>query len=50
MSILPVQQNVAGSPAPCARGYVLENGAVDLEGKGTNLLRNDDARRACLGI
>ncbi len=50
MSILLVEQNVAESLALCARGYVLENGAVVLEGTGADLLRDDDVRRAYLGL
>ena len=50
MSILLIEQNVAESLALCARGYVLENGAVVLEGSGADLLRNDDVRRAYLGL
>jgi branched-chain amino acid transport system ATP-binding protein len=50
MSILLVEQNVAESLAVATRGYVLENGAVVLEGSGAELLANDDVRRAYLGL
>jgi branched-chain amino acid transport system ATP-binding protein len=50
MSILLVEQNVADSLALAARGYVLENGAVVLEGTGADLLADDNVRRAYLGL
>ncbi len=30
-------------------GYVLETGRIVLTGTGSDLLHNDDARKACLG-
>ncbi len=50
LSILLVEQNVSESLALASRGYVLENGAVVLEGAGAALLENDDVRRAYLGL
>jgi branched-chain amino acid transport system ATP-binding protein len=50
MSILLVEQNVSESLALASRGYVLENGAVALEGSGTALLQDDNVRRAYLGL
>jgi branched-chain amino acid transport system ATP-binding protein len=50
LSILLVEQNVAESLALASRGYVLENGAVVLEGTGGALLDDDNVRRAYLGL
>jgi branched-chain amino acid transport system ATP-binding protein len=50
MSILLVEQNVSESLALASRGYVLENGAVALEGSGSALLMDDNVRRAYLGL
>lgn len=50
MSILLVEQNVSESLALASRGYVLENGAVALEGSGAALLDDDRVRRAYLGL
>ena len=49
-TILLVEQNVANSLSIADRGYVLENGSVVLEGTGSELLANNDVRRAYLGI
>jgi len=50
MSILLIEQNVSESLTLASRGYVLENGAVVLEGPGAELLENDEVRRAYLGL
>lgn len=50
MSILLIEQNVSESLALASRGYVLENGAVVIEGAGAALLENDEVRRAYLGL
>jgi len=50
ISILLVEQNVASSLSIGDRGYVLESGAVVLEGTGIDLLSNDEVRRAYLGL
>ena len=50
VSILLVEQNVADSLALAARGYVLENGEVALEGRADALLADDRVRQAYLGI
>ena len=50
MSILLVEQNVAESLTLAARGYVLENGEVALDGAASALLGDDRVRRAYLGI
>jgi branched-chain amino acid transport system ATP-binding protein len=34
----------------CQRAYVLENGAMTLEGTGAELLDDDRVRRAYLGL
>ena len=50
VTIMLVEQNVAETLAMCTRGYVLENGRVALEGRGTELLGDDRVRRAYLGL
>jgi branched-chain amino acid transport system ATP-binding protein len=49
-SILLVEQNVRQALNLSARGYVLENGHVVLEGKGTELLKDENVKKAYLGI
>ncbi len=50
ITILMVEQNVKKTLALCDRAYVLENGRIALEGKGTELLENEEVKRAFLGI
>ncbi len=49
-TILLVEQNVAKSLSLSNRGYVLENGAVVLEGSSEELLNNSEVQRAYLGM
>ena len=50
ITVLLVEQNVFHSLSTAARGYVLENGSVVLEGEGKELLNNPLVREAYLGI
>jgi branched-chain amino acid transport system ATP-binding protein len=50
ITILMVEQNVKQTLAICDRAYVLENGRVVLEGKGRDLLENEQVKQAFLGI
>jgi branched-chain amino acid transport system ATP-binding protein len=50
ITILMVEQNVKQTLAICDRAYVLANGRIVLEGKGTELLENDQVKQAFLGI
>jgi len=50
LTILMVEQNVKQTLAICDRAYVLENGRIVLEGKGTDLLENQEVKQAFLGI
>jgi branched-chain amino acid transport system ATP-binding protein len=50
MTLLMVEQNVKQTLAICDRAYVLENGRIVLEGKGRELLENEEVKRAFLGI
>jgi len=50
ITILLVEQNVMESLEISDHGYVLETGAVALEGSGAELLQNDMVRRAYLGL
>lgn len=48
--VLLVEQNVFHALKISDRGYVLENGAVLMEGEGQGLLRQDHIRKAYLGL
>lgn len=50
MTILMVEQNVKQTLGICDRAYVLENGRIELEGKGKDLLEDDRVKQAFLGI
>ncbi len=50
ITVLLVEQNVFHSLSTAARGYVLENGSVVLEGNGKDLLSNPQVKEAYLGI
>ena len=50
LTILLVEQNVMASLKIAHRGYVLENGRIELEGPGADLLTNDRVRQAYLGL
>jgi len=50
VTILMVEQNVKQTLAICDRAYVLENGRIVLEGKGRELLENEEVKQAFLGI
>ncbi len=50
ITVLLVEQNVFHCLSAAARGYVLENGSVVLEGGGQELLSNPQVREAYLGI
>jgi branched-chain amino acid transport system ATP-binding protein len=50
LTILLVEQNVTASLRIAHRGYVLENGRIELEGAGHALLSNDRVRQAYLGL
>jgi branched-chain amino acid transport system ATP-binding protein len=49
-TVLLVEQDVVHSLRLSHRGYVLENGAVVLEGGGTELLASEHVRAAYLGV
>ena len=50
LTILLVEQNVMASLRIAHRGYVLENGRIELSGSGGELLGNDRVRQAYLGL
>src|SRR5439155_1449868 len=50
LTILLVEQNVMASLRIAHRGYVLENGRIELSGGGPELLTNDRVRQAYLGL
>lgn len=49
-TIFLVEQNANLALQIADRGYVMENGAITLEDKASNLLNNEDVKRAYLGI
>ena len=49
-AILLVEQNVFRALGLCHRGYVLENGAIVMAGAGHDLVKNEELRRAYLGL
>jgi len=50
VTILLVEQNVKHTLTIATRAYVLENGRIVMEGKGSDLLNNDHVKKAFLGI
>jgi branched-chain amino acid transport system ATP-binding protein len=50
VTILIIEQNVAKALSEADRGYVLENGAIVIEGTRDELLNNEYLRKAYLGI
>jgi len=50
LSILLVEQNVVQSLAIAHRGYVLDNGAIALAGRASELVDNPSLKRSYLGI
>lgn len=49
VTILLIEQNAKASLEVADYGYVLETGAIVLEGEGKNLLNNDEVKKAYLG-
>jgi branched-chain amino acid transport system ATP-binding protein len=49
-TIFLVDQNAFMALKLCNRAYVLENGAITLEGKAADLLHNENVKKAYLGI
>ena len=49
-TVLLVEQNVQHSLRLAHRGYVLENGRIVLQGKGTELLNDQHLKKAYLGM
>jgi branched-chain amino acid transport system ATP-binding protein len=49
ITILLVEQNAFAALGIADYGYVLENGSITLEGKGSDLLGNDEVRKKYLG-
>jgi branched-chain amino acid transport system ATP-binding protein len=50
ITIFLVEQNVRRTLETADRAYVLENGQIVLEGKGKDLLQNEQVRKAYLGL
>jgi branched-chain amino acid transport system ATP-binding protein len=50
LTVVLVEQNVMASLKIAHRGYVLENGRIELAGSGPELLSNDRVRQAYLGL
>lgn len=49
-TVVLVEQNARLGLMLASYGYVLENGALTLEGKTSELLKNEDVRKAYLGV
>jgi branched-chain amino acid transport system ATP-binding protein len=49
MTLLLVEQNAKWALSVSSRGYILENGAITLEAKGSNLAENEYVRKATFG-
>jgi len=49
MTLLLVEQNAKWALSVSSRGYILENGAIALEGKGSDLAENEYVKKAYLG-
>jgi branched-chain amino acid transport system ATP-binding protein len=50
LTVLLVEQNVAVSLKISSHAYVLENGAIAMQGTGEALLHDDRVRQAYLGL
>jgi branched-chain amino acid transport system ATP-binding protein len=50
MTILVVEQNVRLALEIADRGYIIENGRIIGEGKGSDLLKSDQVKSAYLAI
>ncbi|MGV8073832.1 MAG: ABC transporter ATP-binding protein [Syntrophobacteraceae bacterium] len=50
LTILMVEQNVKQTLAICDRAYILENGRIIMAGKAAEILRDDNVKRAFLGL
>jgi ABC-type branched-subunit amino acid transport system ATPase component len=50
MTIMLVEQNVTKTLAVTDRGYVLENGRIELKGKSSDLACDDHVRKVFLGV
>jgi len=50
VTVLIVEQNAAATLSISDRAYVIENGAIAFEGKGTHLLDDERVRQAYLGM
>lgn len=48
-TVLLVEQNANLALKYSDRGYILKNGYIDLEGKSSDLINNDDIKKAYLG-
>ena len=49
VTVLLVEQNAKKALSIADRAYVLETGSITLEGKASELLDNDDIKKAYLG-
>ncbi len=50
VTVMVVEQNVVDGLSVSSRGYVVENGAIILQGKSSDLLNNAQVRAAYLGL
>ncbi|MFB4204112.1 ABC transporter ATP-binding protein [Arhodomonas sp. KWT2] len=50
ITVLLVEQNASGALAIADRGYVIETGTITLSGTGSELLADEEVKRAYLGM
>jgi branched-chain amino acid transport system ATP-binding protein len=50
VTVIVVEQNVVDGLSVSRRGYVVENGAIRMEGAAKDLLANKEVRAAYLGL
>jgi branched-chain amino acid transport system ATP-binding protein len=50
VSILLVEQNLHKALAIAHYGYVIQTGRIAMQGSGSELMNNDEVRRAYLGL
>jgi branched-chain amino acid transport system ATP-binding protein len=50
ITVFMVEQNVKQTLAICDRAYVIENGRIVMEGRGKDLLEDENVKKAYLGV
>lgn len=50
VTVLLIEQNVVKTLEICSRAYILESGVISREGNGADLIKDDQIRKAYLGL